>query len=66
MTMDVWEAKRGQWVQALGMVDKAMLTGDAVTVKRLARSLGATYAIVGWPVADAVYSDEYYSILKVD
>jgi hypothetical protein len=53
-------------VQSLDTVDKVMATGDAAVVREFARKLGASYAVVTWPVADAVYRDQYFSILRVN
>jgi hypothetical protein len=62
--MDVWELRRGSWAKSLEALDRSMATGDTEQVKRLARRLGATYAVVPWPVEGAAYRDEHFSILR--
>lgn len=66
VSMQVSDRQRGHWVQALDTVDKVMATRDTATVRQFAKKMGANYAVVTWPVAGAVYRDQYYSILRID
>jgi hypothetical protein len=60
-----WDVRRAAWAQSLEAIDGALSARDLGRVMTLARLLGATYAVVDWPVADAAYSDEYYSVIRV-
>lgn len=44
---------------------RAYGTRDTDRVLALARSLGADFAVVGWPVSGAVYSDADFSVLRM-
>ncbi len=65
VSLDVWDVRRAQWAQTLGAIDRALSARDLAQVMALARSLGATYAVVSWPVEDAAYRDDFYSVVKV-
>jgi hypothetical protein len=60
-----WDVRRATWSRSLEAIDSALAARDLGRVMTLARSLGATYAVVSWPVEDAAYSDEYYSVIRV-
>jgi hypothetical protein len=66
VTMDVWDVRRAQWAAALVDIDDAMASHDIDRVIEIGRHVGATYAVVDWPVSDAVYSDAFYSIVRVN
>jgi hypothetical protein len=61
----VWEVRRATWAELVESIDRTLAGRDLGEVMTLARSLGATYAIVNWPVEDAAYRDEYYSVVRV-
>jgi hypothetical protein len=63
--MDVWDPKRGDWARTLEAIDRALASRDTGKVLSLGRRVGATYAIVDWPVEGAVYRDEHYSVVRV-
>lgn len=65
MSIDVWDHRRGTWLSSLDEVDRTMAVADTAGVERLARQLGATFAVVPWPVEDAVYRDPHFSILRL-
>jgi hypothetical protein len=65
VTLDVWDIRRAKWVESLVAIDRALEARDLDAVIALARSLGATYAVVNWPVEGAAYRDEYYSVVRV-
>jgi hypothetical protein len=65
LSFQVWEPNRAKWAQSLESVDRALASRDLDRVRELARSLGATYAVVDWPVEDAVYRDAYFSVIRV-
>jgi hypothetical protein len=65
MGLDVWDARRATWAETLDAVDRALATRDLDQVMTLARSLGATYAVVNWRVEEVAYHDDYYSIVRV-
>lgn len=66
VNMDVWDVRRANWAQSLDAIDRALATRDLDKVLALARSLGATYAVVDWPVEGAAYRDRHYSIVRVE
>jgi hypothetical protein len=61
----VWEVQRAAWAESLEAIDRALATRNLGQVMTLARSLGATYAVVNWPVEGAAYRDDYYSVVRV-
>lgn len=63
--LDVWDPRREDWAQSLDAIDKALAAKDLDRVLLLAREMGATYAIVNWPVPGAAYRDRYYSVVEV-
>jgi hypothetical protein len=65
VNMDSGNFKRRQWVDNLKIIDRVLETGDTDQVLALARDLGASFAIVTWPVDGASYQDEYFTILRV-
>lgn len=65
MDISVWELRRATWAEMVEAVNAALASRDLDRVRQLARSLGATYAVVDWPVEGAAYSDEYYSVVRV-
>lgn len=65
VSMDVWDLQREKWARALDRVDAVLATGDTAQVLALARELGATWAVVTWPVEGAAYRDATFSILRV-
>jgi hypothetical protein len=66
VNLDAWDPRRQTWSETLEAVDRALAAKDLERVKRLARVLHANYAIVDWPVPDALYHDQYYSIIRVE
>jgi len=62
---DTRSLARGEWADTLEAVDAALDSRDLERVKALARTLGATYAIVDWKVDGAVYHDAHYAIVRV-
>jgi hypothetical protein len=66
VTMDVWNPERAVWADRLEAIDQVLLSRDTGRVKQMARAVGATYAIVDWPVNDAVYRDDHFSVLRID
>jgi hypothetical protein len=65
LDLDIWDARRATWAETLDAVDRALAARDLDQVMALARSLGATYAVVDWPVEQAAYRDDDYSIVRV-
>jgi hypothetical protein len=65
LNLNVWDAQRATWAESVEAVDRALATRDLGRVMTLARSLGATYAVVDWPAEDAAYRDDYYSVVRV-
>ena len=55
----------GSWAESLEAIDRALAARDLARIMTLARSLGATYAVVNWLVEDAAYHDEYFSVVRV-
>lgn len=65
VSMDVWDTRRGKWASSLDSVDALMATKDTERVVRFAKMLGASWAVVTWPVQGAAYQDKYYSIIRI-
>ncbi len=63
--LDVWDLRRAQWAQSTVAIDAALASRDVDRVLELGRSLGATYAVVNWPVEHAAHRDACYSIVRV-
>lgn len=63
--LQVWDARRAKWAESIEALDRALATRDLGRIMTLARSLGATYAVVNWPVKDAAYQDDCYSVVRV-
>ena len=63
--MDVWDTRRGAWARSLDSVDALMATGDTERVVRFAKMLGASWAVVTWPVEGAAYRDSHFSIIRI-
>jgi hypothetical protein len=63
--LQVWDARRAKWAELIVAIDRALTARDLAQVMALARSLGATYAVVDWPVEGAVYRDDFYSVVLV-
>ena len=61
----VWDPKRAKWAENVVQIDAALAARDVENVKKLGHAMGATYAVLDWPVEDAVYRDKYYSVIKV-
>ena len=65
VNLQVWELSRTTWAESVEATDRALATKDLAKVLSVARSLGATYAVVDWPVEGAAYRDEFYSVVRV-
>ena len=65
VTLDVWDPRRMDWSKVVDQIDVAMMARDLDRVLSIGRSLNASYAIVDWPVADAIYRDEFFSVVRV-
>jgi hypothetical protein len=63
--MDVWDPRRAAWAKSVEAIDGAMLARDLERVFEIARRLDAQYAIVDWPVPEAVYRDDFYAVVRV-
>ena len=63
--LQVWDVRRASWAESVEAIDLALASRDLGRVAALARSLGARYAVVDWPVDGAAYRDEYYSVIRV-
>jgi hypothetical protein len=61
----IWDPRRARWAESLAAVDRALAARDTARLMALARSMGATYIVVDWPVEDALYRDKYYSVIGV-
>ena len=58
------DARRG-WKEEVDAVRRALASRDIDEVRRLAKKWNATLVIVPWPEPDALYRDQYFSILRV-
>lgn len=65
VALQVWDVHRAKWAELIDKLDRALATRDLGRVMTLARSLGATYAVVNWTVNDAAYHDDCYSVVRV-
>lgn len=63
--LQVWDPRRAKWAESIEALDRALASRDLGRIMALARSLGATYAVVNWPVKDASYHDNCYSVVRV-
>lgn len=58
------DARRG-WKEEVDAVRRALASRDIDEVRRLAKKWNATLVIVPWPEPDALYRDQYFSILRI-
>jgi hypothetical protein len=65
VTLDVWDPRRAGWARSVELVDEAMRAKDLGRVMELAEKFGAAYAVVDWPVANAIYADGHFSVVRV-
>lgn len=63
---DISSTKQEEWKQAVQDVHEAIVSNDINRVLSVAKSYGAEYVIVPWNDSMAIYSDSFYSVIKVD
>jgi hypothetical protein len=63
--LTVTDSRRQVWKEAVDAVREALASRDIDEVRRVARKWNATLVIVPWPEPDALYRDQYFSILRV-
>jgi hypothetical protein len=56
---------RHEWKEEVDAVRAALESRDIDQVRRVAKKWNATLVIVPWPEPDALYRDQYFSILRV-
>jgi hypothetical protein len=56
---------RRSWQQEMRDVAAALRTSDMEEVRRAGAKYGATLAVVPWPVQEAVYRDELFSVVRL-
>ena len=58
-------AKAVTWVDELSDTQKALSSGRTEEVVRVAQKHRAELAVVPWPVANAVYTDQLFSVIRI-
>jgi hypothetical protein len=61
----VTDAARHEWKEAVDAVRQALESRDIDAVRAVAKKWHATLVIVPWSEPDAVYRDQYFSILRI-
>jgi hypothetical protein len=61
----VTDPARRTWKERADVVSHALVSADTAQVVETARRYGATFAVVPWPVNGAAYSDQYFSVIRV-
>jgi hypothetical protein len=56
---------RRSWKEEVDAVRRALASRNIDEVRRLAKKWNATLVIVPWPEPDALYRDQYFSILRI-
>lgn len=57
--------KSGVWIEELSDAQKALGSGKTEEVIRVAQKHGAELAVTPWPVTGALYSDEFFSVIRI-